>query len=181
MPTPRQRCERLNLKSGGEENSKEIGIMPLPVSLQAVVEEMDGQGDEVTAYLNRVTGELVSLRYEEMLMAENDESVEDLPVWQQELVQLAEKVIFSDEYMPLPTPYEIYEYDIMRRFTYALEDERLANQLDRALRGKGAFHRFKDTVHRRGVADQWYVFRQEAFERIAVAWLDEHEIPYVRA
>ena len=59
--------------------------MPIPVSLRAVVDEMDVLGDEATAYINRVTGELMTVHHDEMAMIENGESFDDLPGWQQDL------------------------------------------------------------------------------------------------
>ncbi len=43
------------------------------------------------------------------------------------------------------------------------------------------FRRFKDTLLRHGIADDWYAYRQRAFEEIAVAWLEENGVAYVRA
>ncbi len=40
--------------------------MVLPVNLKAVVDEMDGAGDEMTDYINRKTGKLITLSDEEI-------------------------------------------------------------------------------------------------------------------
>ncbi|MFD6860160.1 hypothetical protein ACFWCF_22845 [Rhodococcus sp. NPDC060090] len=37
-------------------------------------------------------------------------------------------------------------------------DEALREQLERAIEGKGAFHRFRDLVDQEGNAEQWHVF-----------------------
>jgi len=31
-----------------------------------------------------------------------------------------------------------------------------------------------------GIEEDWYSFRQEAFEKIAIDWLEDNKIPYTR-
>ncbi len=154
--------------------------MPIPVSLKAVAEEMDVPGDDWFAYINRETGELTTLRREEMSIVEEGESYDYLPDWEQELAKTAEKVIGSEAYLHLPTKFDIHEYAIMERFCMSLEDDELADILLNAIRGRGAFRRFKDTIYQHGIADEWYSYRQQALEEIAEAWLKSKSLPYVR-
>ena len=77
----------------------------------------------------------------------------------------------------LPTQYEIRDYDIMGEFADTLSGaarERLAG----ALCGRGAFRRFKDTMHHMGIAEQWYAFQEEAYRCKAVEWCEENGIEY---
>ena len=68
----------------------------------------------------------------------------------------------------------------MERFWFALDDEALGRAVWQQMHGSGAFRRFKDTLHRHNLIDTWYAYRQVAFAEIAMEWLDEHHIPYVR-
>jgi len=154
--------------------------MPLPVSLRAVVDEMDVMADEATAYINRVTGELMTVHSDEMAMIENGESFDDSPDWEQERMQSVAAVFDSDDFLPLPSSFDIHEYEIMVNFCHALENHRLAEDLRDQLSGSGAFRRFKDAIHRHGIADDWYAYRQRAFEEIAVGWLEGNGVAYVR-
>jgi hypothetical protein len=54
----------------------------LTVSLRAVVPEMDLPNDDWTAYINRRTGELVTVTDEEARAVEDDAGDDDLPNWQ---------------------------------------------------------------------------------------------------
>jgi hypothetical protein len=36
----------------------------------------------------------------------------------------------------------------------------------------------KDRVHAYGIAEAWYRFREGALREIAIAWCEEHAIPY---
>jgi len=62
--------------------------MAVIVSLHDVVTEMDVFSDEHTAYINRRTGELITVTHEELALAENPEAVAEAPQWQQELLPL---------------------------------------------------------------------------------------------
>jgi len=53
--------------------------VPLPVKLQDVLEEMQMVSDEMTAYINLKTGELITITHEEVRLAEDSESEDDLP------------------------------------------------------------------------------------------------------
>ena len=94
--------------------------MTLPVSLQAVIDEMDTFGDEFHPYLNRHTGELVTISSEEIQAVEEGDDLDDYPDWQQDLIQKAAEILSSAAYLPLPSKFEIHEYAIMERFCLAL-------------------------------------------------------------
>lgn len=66
-------------------------------------------------------------------------------------------------------------YADMEDFAAALADRRLAEQLARALGGKGAFRRFRDVLHRDGdpaVLSAWNAFSQARSQVRALDWLD---------
>lgn len=80
-------------------------------------------------------------------------------------------------FLRLPSSYEINDYQIMTTFADSLqknERERLAS----ALRGRGAFRRFKDTVRRLGRAEEWYAFRDAAHRQLAIDWCEENGVEY---
>ena len=51
-----------------------------------------------------------------------DEQIEDLPDWQQEMLPKVKEVLNSEDFIPLPSPYEIHEYVIMEDFCHTVED-----------------------------------------------------------
>jgi hypothetical protein len=148
------------------------------VSLRAVVDEMDVLSDEDHAYLNIRTGELVTIRNEEIAILENEDAIGGYPDWQQDLIRQTEAVLDSEDCLRLPSKFDIHEYEIMERFCRSVEDEELSNELLYQIRGRGAFRRFNDAIHRHGIAEEWYRFRQAALEAIAIEWLEAHGIPY---
>ena len=153
--------------------------MTLPVSLQAVIDEMDTFGDEFHPYLNQHTGELVTLSPEEIHAVEQGDDLDDDAEWEQDLIQKAAEVLSSTEYLPLPSKFEIHEYAIMERFCLALEDDELGRELWQQMHGSGAFRRFKDTLYRHNMAERGLPFVRRPSRKLR-EWLEAHHIPYVR-
>jgi hypothetical protein len=46
----------------------------------------------------------------------------------------------------------------------------------RAIRGAGAFQRFKDSLRQHGIESGWFTFRTEALRQIALSWCEENQI-----
>ena len=87
---------------------------------------------------------------------------------------------FEEEcWIAAPGQRDLNEYDIMADFAESVTDPRANELLSVALEGKGAFRRFKDTLHRVGLADEWYDFKHKAFVDIAREWCEENEIEYI--
>jgi hypothetical protein len=74
--------------------------MAVIVSLNDVTEQMDLTTDEATAYINRKTGELITLTHEEFALAEDPDEAESAPQWQKELLPKAREVLASEDYIP---------------------------------------------------------------------------------
>jgi hypothetical protein len=154
--------------------------MAVIVSLSDVIEQMELTTDEATAYINRKTGELITLTHEEVALTEDPEEAAEAPQWQKDLLPKACEVLASEDYIPLPSKFEVHEWSIMERFAQSHTDATVSDELDAALHGRGAFRRFKDAAHRLRIADDWYRFRDAAFEEIAIEFLEAHGIAYQR-
>lgn len=145
--------------------------MPLPVNLREAADLMGAAPDNWTAYVNRKTGEVV--------MLPEDEFALDIGPEFDEMLAEARAVEESEDFVALPDKYEIHEYAIMERFCYSLDDERLGDRLARAIQGRGAFRRFKDQIHRDGIEQDWYAYREAALKKIAADFLEAEGIAFV--
>jgi hypothetical protein len=152
--------------------------MTVPIKLSDIIEGLEFQSDESFSYLNTTTGEVVSVTTEELRAAEEDEPLEDFPAWQHDAIRIAREIIETDHYLPLPDRFEINEYRIMERFCLSVDDDDMRDDLCDAIRGRGAFRRFKDRVHVYGMTEAWYRYRDAALREIAMAWCEEHGIRY---
>ena len=150
------------------------------VKLSEIIGEMDLQHEESSLYLNKKTGEVVMVTDEEIRATEEEDSLEELPEWQREAIKVARDVLENSEnYVQLPSKYEIHEYRIMENFCNSIEDRRISETLWDAIKGRGAFRRFKDSIIRLGVEDRWYKFKEETFKKIAMEWCEDNNIDYV--
>ena len=66
--------------------------MSKPVSLQSIIDGMEIQSAESTPYLNKETGEVISVTNEELRAAENEDPLEEYPEWQRKMIQVAQDV-----------------------------------------------------------------------------------------
>jgi len=150
------------------------------VSLRDVIDEMEMISDEATSYINRKTGELITVTNEMFSLAEDPDEAEDAPEWQKELLPKVREVTASEDFIPLPSKFDIHEWSIMERFARSVADGDLRDELEAALHGRGAFVRFKEALHRRGIADAWYRYRDAALAAIAIDFLETHGIEFRR-
>lgn len=150
--------------------------MSLPLSLREFINEMAMYGDG-RVFLNRRTGELLAAT-EDDLAAADDEDDDGVPEWQQEVLPKIREALLSDDWLSLPSKYELDEYRIMEDFCGTIPDDILRGDLLDTIGGRGTFGRFKSMVHRHNLQDRWYQFRDDAFREIAVQWLQVHDIPY---
>jgi hypothetical protein len=155
--------------------------MPLPVKFNDVIEALEEAGAELMHYLDKRTGEIFLITNEEMRAAERNELISEYPEWQRESILKAREIITSDEvFISMPDQSDIHEYQIMEDFCLDYEDRRAGEDLQRLIKGSGAFRRFKDAIYSMGTDKAWFQFRRMEFERIAIEWLEQEEIPYTR-
>ncbi len=153
--------------------------MPIRIKLGDIVDELESQSDETSSFLNRETGELILVTGEAFSAAECDDPIEGYPEWEREMILIAKDIEENpDNYIALPSQFDIHEYDIMRRFCLSVEDDDISSYLMNSIEGKGAFRRFKDAIVRCGVREKWFAFRDEALKEIARDWCEEHSIEY---
>lgn len=72
---------------------------------------------------------------------------------------------FIEDYIPLPRQYDMNEYRMMEEFIYDLPAGRAQDALDVAIRGKGAFRRFKDRLYDFDLQEKWYKYRDDAMSK----------------
>lgn len=134
---------------------------------------------ESTAWLDRDTGRVWIIENKVMAVAEGDSiDEEELSDWHEDELAAARALLSeSGRGIKLPTAFDFHEYRHMERFIGTLPESSAADQLWRAIKGRGAFRHFKDTAHRLGVLDAWYAYRNEALRRFMLDWASAHDIP----
>ncbi|HEL2055837.1 TPA: hypothetical protein TY413_001151 [Streptococcus suis] len=139
----------------------------MAVWFQDVVDalQMLSQGDRY--YYDSYLDELVYLSVEETGL-ESCEGLEE---------EIEEDV--TGRFVRLPTYYDFNTYTFMERYVYHLPEGDLSDRLSRAIRGRGAFRRFKNELERCDRLEEWYVFEAQCYEELVLDWCQENEIAIV--
>jgi len=83
----------------------------------------------------------------------------------------------SDRYERIPKAESHEGYQDMVDFIATVDNERLAELLEVAINGKGAFRRFKDVLlNYPEERERWFKFKDERMEERALEWLDDIEV-----
>ena len=88
-------------------------------------------------------------------------------------------VLNSPDYIQLPDHYDIHEYHIMEMFANQLKDQHMKRELQKTLKGKGAFRRFKDFIYKNQLNTAWQQFLYETHRELAIQWCHKHNIEFV--
>lgn len=162
--------------------------MSAPARLADLVGGVDLFFDEWSAYLDLETGRVLTLSPEIFALVEADADKLDeaasrvgfsLDDFQAEEVALARLVIEENEgprYVRLPDKFEFHEYRHMQDFIREQPEGRRQEDLWQAIRGKGAYRRFKDAAGRLVVLDRWYAYRDEALKALLLDWAQANDV-----
>jgi hypothetical protein len=149
----------------------------LPVSLDEVVGQLEILSDEAAVFVNRKTGEMVLVFLPDLSIVEEGREEEEELEWGQESLPVLRSIVETEDWFCLPEKFDIHEWEIMRRFA-ATRPAHLADELRRAIHGRGAFRMFKDAVYRHGIQDEWFEFKRQSLRRIAAEVLESEGIPF---
>jgi hypothetical protein len=156
--------------------------MKKSVDLNSLIEEMDMQLEDYTILVNKKTGEIVSVNSYNLRDVEDGEiepPYSGYQDWEKEELKICEEIIVNyDDYVDIPSKYDINEYEIMEDFCYSIEDDKLRNKMCQVINGRGAFRRFKDNIRYYGIEEDWYKFKEEGLKEIAIKWCKDNDIEY---
>ena len=145
------------------------------VKIDEIVEAMKLQFNTWNTFLNIKTGEIVYVSDDELQSAEDDE----LSDWELDDVSAAIDILENEaDYIELPTQFDINEYHMITTFCHSVEDSQIRSQLLAAVRGKGAFRRFKDLITQYEIEDEWYAYRDKCYREIAIRWCQNNGIEW---
>ncbi len=165
----------------------------VPVNMDALSAVFELHFDEMQSYLDLETGEVLQTSSDtrllleeldaELYTAEGERTMTmeallaqhpEIPDWQKQALLEADRVELGYGATVIaidPEPYS--DYNDMERFIATVEDDRLANTLERAIRGRGAFRYFKDVLaDHPHVEAAWYAFKAARLEAHVRDWLE---------
>ena len=139
--------------------------MVMKIPLQQVIDAIEMADDAFTALWDSKTGETVYLD-DGLISGMRNEELENLLETE------------SERFYRFPSKWDIHEYSIMEDFIDSLTPGGIQDELAWAIRGSGAFRRFKDKLYFFGIEQQWYDFRDNAFRELAIRWCRANELEY---
>ena len=152
--------------------------MPATVRLNDIIDALEMQFDESSAFLDLDTGRVETVSHDLLREAEEsgDDEAPDLPAWQEQEWEIAKRIVSTGRFQKLPTKFEVREWAIMQDFSHSVESDRIREDLLHAIHRAGAFRNFKDTLRRHHIESAWFAFRAEALRQIALDWCEENQI-----
>ncbi|MGM0589645.1 MAG: UPF0158 family protein [Bacteroidota bacterium] len=161
-----------------------LPTMPIPVKVSDIIGELEMLNDQTNAFLNKETGETVLIwddfaSYLEEDNPDLDLAAEMMGVEDADMEPYYHAYNDHEPWIALPTSWDIHDYSIMQDFCWSIDDEEQQDQLLSAIRGRGAFRMFRDTVDRLGLLQDWYDFKNDAYRNIAINWLVANDISYI--
>jgi ribosomal protein S18 acetylase RimI-like enzyme len=93
--------------------------------------------------------------------------------------ELPEDFETSGRYIAAPHKRDL---DLGRRLAFSFVEEELPDEVDtisRFFSRRGAYARFKDLLHERGMLQRWYDYENRATEEALVAWCEENDIQLI--
>ena len=83
----------------------------------------------------------------------------------------------SDRYEHIPRAESYEGYEDMVDFIATVDNEHLAELLERAIKGKGAFRRFKNVLlNYPEERERWFEFKDNRMEERALEWLEDIDV-----
>ncbi|MFK5922148.1 MAG: UPF0158 family protein [Verrucomicrobiota bacterium] len=148
-----------------------IKIDELESAFEACASLLDSEfAEEIEdVYLNKKTGEIVWVEREEEFYDEGKEGDEevDIDACNEDLIELPADL------------WKEQDYQVMESFVGELEDLDLQRQLEKSVRGAGAFRRFKDIVFKPGnlsLLRDWNWHQTKCQRKAIVEWLQQNGI-----
>lgn len=139
------------------------------VPLIKIIEAVEMADDNWKQYFDLELMETVSIAQDPGFIDDDEENERML-----EQIEMGWKT----RYFGLPDKYDIHEYNIMENFIRSLPESRIQKELADAIRGSGAFRRFKDKLAGFGLLNDWYDYQSEAYRKIAIEWCEDNGFEY---
>jgi hypothetical protein len=138
----------------------------LKIDLDELCSAMEDSSYEHEYYLDLETGEILFL----------SEYTDD-----EETGKLKDKIEEeSDRYERIPKAESHEGYEEMQDFIATVKDKRLAALLEVAIKGKGAFRRFKDVLlNFPEERERWFQFKDSKVQEKALEWLDDIDVSLI--
>ena len=137
----------------------------MTIPLKQVIQAIEEANEVFTSFWDTKTGKTVYLA-DPLMTGETDDALS------------AEMENEPERFLRFPTKYEIRQYRIMEDFIDQIPPGKAQEELAYAIRGKGAFRRFKQSVRFHGLEQRWYDYLAQAYREFVIRWCAEEGLEY---
>lgn len=151
------------------------------IDLKEIVEGLECVSNDVTFYLDTLSGEVIPMTEEQRKEADMEGSEDDhAHEWQRELRAEAKLIIdnIGNRFLRLPDSFELHNWQIMDDFCRSIADPQVSIEFNQAIHGSGAFRNFRRCLERHELEKPWYSHRRRALREIAIEWCRENGVDY---
>jgi hypothetical protein len=134
--------------------------------------------EEMEYYLDLETGKVLMVS-QETRWYRNEPLDDELRGWQQAMLETARRVEegYGTRYIRIPERDKRENYQDMEWFITTVQDEGLQEKLWGAVKGQGAFRRFKDALlDHPDERERWFAFEKRRVHERLVEWLKDKGI-----
>jgi hypothetical protein len=108
--------------------------MTKPVELDELIEQMEMQFEEYRTFVNKEDGTFVTVSSDRLRDVEDGEIVppyDGYKDWEIEELRDCEAIIdgYYENYIEIPSKFDIHEYSIMEDFVLSIDDNKLSDEL----------------------------------------------------
>ena len=98
----------------------------------------------------------------------------------QEYEELTDKIEEDEEerYYYLPNSYVFHDSEFIEEYIDEIKNENIQEELEDAFYGKGKYRRFKETLRKFRIENDYYNFREEYLKNMAIEWCQKNNIEY---
>jgi hypothetical protein len=144
-----------------------LEAMPATIHLNDIIDALEMQLDESLSYWDLDAGQVVTVSADVLRDAEEHGDEEpDVPDWQKDEWEIAKRIVSTDRFRPLPTKFDVHEWEIMQDFSRSAGSDAIRDDLLRAIHGFGRL-RSMNSIHRARPGDR--IGRSSRFRRLSQA------------
>ncbi len=98
----------------------------------------------------------------------------------QEYEELIDKIEEDkkERYYYLPSSYVFHDWELIEEYIDEIKNKNIQEELDDAFYGKGKYRRFKETLRKFKIENDYYNFREKYLKNMAIEWCEENRIEY---
>lgn len=157
------------------------------IKLDEVINYIESYTDESSYYIDKKIGEVIAIqnyyfnKAEEILDSGNESDFSGCHDWEVREIMMTLSILSDNEkrYVWLPEKSLILnDYEIMQDFCRHVSDPKISIYLLDAIRGKGAFGRFRSGVERFELTEDWYTHLNKAYRDTAIELCEKLGLSY---